>query len=94
MLRRIRAFVVSLLLIAAAVYLARAPTTLPPQYRLPDEVGILEHRGNRYFLNDLFDPAYRAASDDPFVKQFDEGLKFAGNQNARDVRQVPWAGRQ
>lgn len=78
MFRRIRALVVSLLLIAAAVYLASAPTTPAPRYRLPDEVGFLEHRGKRYFLNDLFDPAYRAASDDPFVKQFDEAEKLAG----------------
>lgn len=78
MLRRIRPLVVSVLLIAAAVYLASAPTTQPPRYRLPDEVAFLEHRGKRYFLNDLFDPAYRAASDDPFVKQFGEGENFAG----------------
>lgn len=82
MFRRIRAIVVSTFLVAAAVYLASAPTAQPLRYRLPDEVGFLEHRGKRYFLNDLFDPAYRAASDDSFVKQFGEGENFAGIGNA------------
>ncbi|HKQ48885.1 MAG TPA: hypothetical protein VJZ71_12515 [Phycisphaerae bacterium] len=105
MFRRIRVIVVLTLLIAGTVYLASPPPTPPPmRYRLPDEVGFLEHRGKRYFLNDLFDPAFRAASDDRFVKQFDEGLKVADartpdqrssdkKSKAGELQPLPWAGR-
>ncbi len=34
-------------------------------------LGVLEHRGRRYELRDLLDPAYRAASEDPFSRDFD-----------------------
>jgi hypothetical protein len=106
MFHRIRAVVISLLLIAAAIYLGSAPTTQPPRYRLPDEVGFLEHRGKRYFLNDLMDPAYRAASDDLFVRQFDDAVKIADGKargdsisipqsvnTRRGKGMIPWAGR-
>ena len=33
-------------------------------------LGYLEHRGRIYPLNQLLDPEYRAASDDPFVREF------------------------
>ena len=78
MFRRFRAIVVSLLLIAAVVYLASQPTEPPRRYRLPNEVGFLEHRGKRYYLNELFDPAFRAASEDPFVKRFGQTEEVAG----------------
>jgi hypothetical protein len=32
-------------------------------------LGYLQHRGRVYRLEDLLDPRFRAASDDPFVQQ-------------------------
>ena len=33
-------------------------------------LGYLKHRERLYRLDELLDPRYRAASDDPFVRQF------------------------
>ena len=41
------------------------------------EVLLLEHRGARYSLDELNDPAYRAQSDDPFVQRFDASALYA-----------------
>lgn len=52
-------------------------------------LGVLEHRGTRYELRDLLDPAYRATSEDPFPRDFDPLHQFA-----RDPVAPPmiWAG--
>jgi len=110
MLRRIRTIVVSVLLFAVVVYLAAAPTASPIQpesNRSKERLGFLEHRGKRYWISDLMNPAYRAASDDPFIKQFDQGVMFADiredvlrrsettslRSKARETHLLPWAGR-
>lgn len=36
----------------------------------PSALGYLEHRGRLYRLEDLLDPRFRAASADPFVREF------------------------
>ena len=52
-------------------------------------LGTLEHRGTRYELRDLFDPAYRAASEDPFARDFDPLRLLAAEHVALPVI---WAG--
>lgn len=107
MFRRTKTFVVSVLMIGAVGCLASAPTIVPQRPakdRSKEALGFLEHRGKRYWLSDLFDPAYRAASDDRFVRQFDEGMKVAegrkpedrfsdNKSNTGELRPLPWAGR-
>jgi hypothetical protein len=51
------------------------PTAELPRYSL----GYLEHRGRMYALEDLMDPAYRASSDAPFVREFDVDNFWAGS---------------
>lgn len=53
-------------------------------------LGVLEHRGTRYELRDLFDPAYRAASEDPFSRDFDPLRLLAADPVATPTI---WAGR-
>jgi hypothetical protein len=107
MLRRIRAITISILLIAAVVYLATPPTVLPSRDHSNDKLGFLEHRGKRYWVKDLMNPAYRAANNDSFVKLFEQDEKFAGVQDkelhkterifgrprAQQNHNLPWAGR-
>ncbi len=51
----------------------------PPTAELTQRsLGYLEHRGQMYALEDLMDPAYRAASSDPFVREFDLDGIWAG----------------
>lgn len=88
MFRRIRMFLVSALLIAAAVYLADDPTSQTQSDRPKSNLGFLEHRGKRYWLSDLMDPAYRAASDDRFVRQFGQQPHVAMRENGHII----WAG--
>ena len=45
-------------------------------------IGLIEHRGRFYRLEDLMNPAYRAESNDPFVRQFAPDTNVA----------IPWAG--
>jgi hypothetical protein len=40
-------------------------------------LGVVEHRGRRHELRDLLDPAYRAASDDEYVRDFDPDRALA-----------------
>jgi len=40
-------------------------------------LGLIEHRGAFYRFEDLLDPGYRAASDDPFVKSFGSESHYA-----------------
>jgi hypothetical protein len=84
MLRRIRAIAVSILLIAGVVYLATPPTAQLIHDHSNDKLGFLEHRGKRYWVKDLMNPAYRAASDNPFVRQFDRMEKWAGYYTPED----------
>jgi len=107
MLRRIRTVLVSVLLVVAAVYLAIAPIHPPIRDYSNDPLGYLKHRGKKYWVSDLMDPKFRAASDDRFVRQFDQGLKFADIREdalhrselfsrpskAHETHLIPWAGR-
>lgn len=61
-----------------AVFLTNPP---PAPTRAPS-MGLIEHRGQFYRFEDLMDPAFRAASSDPFVQRFGEPGHFA----------TPWAG--
>ena len=51
--------------------------------RAPALLGFVEHQGRRYELRDLMDPAYRAASDDPFVRGFTPETALASRASAR-----------
>ncbi len=52
----------------------------PPTAELTQHsLGYLEHRGRMYALEDLMDPAYRASSDAPFVREFNVEAIWAGN---------------
>ncbi len=53
-------------------------------------LGVLEHRGTRYELRDLLDPAYRATSEDPFARDFDPLRLLAADPVATPTI---WAGR-
>ncbi len=70
--------VVACLVAIAAVFLTNPP---PAPTRAPS-MGLIEHRGQFYRFEDLMDPAFRAASNDPFVQRFGEPGHFA----------TPWAG--
>ncbi len=76
--------ILSLGLIASCSQVAPQPTR-PAIERSPQKfIGVLEHRGKFYRIEDLMDPSYRAESDDPFVKGFMADSHLA----------TPWAGRQ
>lgn len=47
-----------------------AQATVQPQPGAKSALGFVEHQGRRYDLRNLMDPAYRAASDDLFVRNF------------------------
>ncbi len=50
-----------------------APTSEPGRASL----GYLRHRDRWYHVRDVVDPAFRAASDDPFLKRFDSDRAIA-----------------
>jgi len=59
-----------------------AKVSVGPGGGLADEggrawLGYLKHREWVYRLEDLLDPRYRAASDDPFVRQFEARHMYA-----------------
>ncbi len=63
------------------------PTPIDPAPQIaeaapPPSLGALEHRGRRHELRDLLGADYRAASNDPFVRDFDPDRAVA----------VVWAG--
>ncbi len=41
------------------------------------QVVLIERRGKFYRYDDLMNPAYRAQSDDPFIRNFDPNVYFA-----------------
>jgi hypothetical protein len=51
--------------------------------KAPSALGYVEHRGRRYDLRNLMDPAYRAASDDPFVRGFSPETALADRAQSR-----------
>lgn len=72
-----------------------------------NSIGLIEHRGRFYRLEDLMNPAYRAESNDPFVRQFapdtNVAISWAGMNPAekerldassshKSLRPLPWAG--
>ncbi len=59
-----------------------AKVSVGPGGRLADErgrawLGYLKHRERVYRLEDLLDPHYRAASDDPFAREFEPDNVYA-----------------
>lgn len=54
----------------------------------PRSIGLVEHRGRIYRMENLMDPAYRAKSGDPFVRGFAEenniAIEWAGLNHASD----------
>ncbi len=54
-------------------------------------LGELQHRGQRYALRDLADQAYREASNDPFVRNFDPETVWAVNDAPSRRGQVSMA---
>ena len=76
-----RLLVLAALAIAFASFNFSAPP--PAANRAPTSIGLIQHRGQFYRFEDLMNPEYRAASDDPFVQSFAEQRHFA----------VPWAGK-
>ena len=75
------------------IVLAAAPLILTGCQVVPrstgPSLGELEHRGHRYALRDLSNQAYRDASDDPFVRNFDSETIWARNDAECELRQVP-----
>jgi len=69
--------VILIVLVPAALLLAGCQIT--PRDTRPS-LGQLEHRGRRYALRDLASQAYRQASDDPFVRNFDPQMVYAGGE--------------
>ncbi len=62
-------------------------------------IGLLEHRGRFYRIEDLMNPAYRAESNDPFVRKFvpdtNVAIPWAGTNNDQHPRKAKpdiWAG--
>ena len=66
-------------------------------------IGMIEHRGRFYRMEDLMDPTYRAASNDKFVREFGDpkfaewagrGEEFSNLKAKRRMLLVPaiWAG--
>lgn len=63
---------------AASLALAGCQVASTAQPKSPS-LGYLEHRGRTHELRDLMDPAYRAASDDRFAREFEPGTHFAAD---------------
>ena len=59
-----------------AVTIGGCGTTTAMENRGPS-LGHLKHRGKMYDLRDLFDPAFRAASDDEFIRLFNPETTLA-----------------
>lgn len=60
-------------------------------------IGLIEHRGRFYCIEDLMDPAYRVDSNDPFVRQFapdtNVAIPWAGlSREEKNARPSSWAG--
>ena len=55
----------------------------PPAAPRVHTIGLIGHRGQFYRIEDLLNPEYRAASNDPFVKSFAPPGQYAAD---------PWAG--
>jgi len=70
----------------------------------PLGIGLIAHRGKFYRLEDLMDPAYRAASSDKFVRDFGDSHivtgwsgatreeRDAADRRRRILTREPWAG--
>ena len=75
------------------IFLSAAPLILTGCQTMPNStgpsLGELEHRGHRYALRDLNNQAYRDASDDPFVRNFNPETVWARDDTSRGLRQVP-----
>jgi len=71
--------ILTMIIVFGAFFLSSPP-------RVPKRnptIGLIKHRGTYYRIEDLLNPAYRAASVDPFVKSFVPPNQVAGD---------PWAG--
>ncbi|MHC4444251.1 MAG: hypothetical protein ACYTF1_16340 [Planctomycetota bacterium] len=54
---------------SAVRYRSTCPNSAVMDHDRPS-LGYLDHRGRQYEIRDLMNPAYRAASDDEFVRKF------------------------
>jgi hypothetical protein len=81
---RKKAAILTLLVVAAGTGCGAAQSNTPTPGIIQAEVhdrpplGVLEHRGRFYDLRDLMNPDYRAASTDPFVRDFSPDTVLAG----------------
>lgn len=84
----------------------RTASTLIKSFEKVRGLGLIEHRGKFYRLEDLMDPAYRAASSEKFVREFgatnvanlwagtnpEDNLRRQRCEQAERLRLEPWAG--
>ena len=81
---RKKAAILTLLVVAVGTGCGAAQSSTPTPSIIQAEVhdrpplGVLEHRGRFYDLRDLANPDYRAASTDPFVRDFNPDTVLAG----------------
>ena len=70
-LNRIAAVLLAVAAVCSCQSLRTRPSTTPTKVSDGQPgIGLIEHRGRFYRMEDLMDPAYRAASSDRFVKNF------------------------
>src|SRR5688500_12080816 len=68
--------VISILGLGACQNKVVKPSVEPAGKQPKLALGSLEHRGRQYSLRDLMDPAFRAASSDNFVRNFDPDITY------------------
>ena len=83
-MKRTRAFLIAA--VVASAWAAGCASQPQPAPIDPSNLGYLEHRGQRHELRDLMDPEYRAASDDPFVNNFNADTNMATRHNWDKLR--------
>jgi len=77
-----RLLTVSAVAVAFAAFFNSSPPPVVDQTPTRG-LGLIEHREQFYRFEDLMNPQYRAASDDPFVRSFASPAHYA---------EQPWAG--
>lgn len=83
----------SILIVAAVVPLllgsCQTASLTPVSTEPAPSLGSLEHRGRRYDLRDLNSQAYRDASADPFVRNFNPDLLWARKDALQRFDRIP-----
>jgi hypothetical protein len=68
---RIAVGVLAVVVVFSASRVSQSPRTgARPLPNPKNGVGLIEHRGRYYFIEQLMDPKFRQVSQDPFVREF------------------------